>query len=274
MIPPNVNGIPKELQEVPHWVVWRAYPAEPKPIKIPLSPTRGYNASVDNPRTWSEFRTAYAAYRTEDYTGIGFVLDANSPYCVVDIDDAFGPDGYTDRAETAIRILDSYTEISVSGNGIHIFVRATKPTDECRKGGVEVYSKDRYIAMTGIVPDGCLYTIEERQAELETLWKVWFPKQSTVMRIRETFTSTDEQEKLLELAKNNRKFRLLWEGVGVTDHSTADLALCNYLAFITDNNPALMDTLFRQSRLMRPKWDESRGSLTYGERTIRKALQR
>ena len=33
-----------------------------------------------------------------------------------------------------------------------------------------------------------------------------------------------------------------------------------------------MDSLFRQSALMRPKWDEKRGSQTYGEITLRKAL--
>ncbi len=274
MIQPVPNGIPKELQEVPHWIVWLSTPAEPKPRKMPINAKDGQTASVTDPHTWSEFRTVVKMCNRYDYAGIGFVLDTNSPYCVVDIDNAFGPDGFTEQAQTAISILDSYTEISASGNGLHIFVRAEKPTEECRRGGVEVYSKNRFIAMTGIVFDDCLYTIESRQQELKTLWKIWFPVKSTVRRIKETFTSDTEQEKLIELAKRNRKFRELWEGVGFLDHSGADLALCNYLAFITDNNPALMDALFRQSRLMRPKWDESRGSLTYGERTIRKALQR
>ena len=56
------------------------------------------------------------------------------------------------------------------------------------------------------------------------------------------------------------------------DDSRADLALASYLAFWTDNDLTRMDSLFRQSKLMRPKWDEKRGSLTYGEMTLRKAL--
>ncbi|MBK8753790.1 MAG: hypothetical protein IPL99_20025 [Candidatus Competibacteraceae bacterium] len=34
-----------------------------------------------------------------------------------------------------------------------------------------------------------------------------------------------------------------------------------------------MDRLFRQSDLMRPKWDERRGEQTYGERTLAAAIE-
>ena len=34
-----------------------------------------------------------------------------------------------------------------------------------------------------------------------------------------------------------------------------------------------MDRMFRVSDLFRPKWDDQRGSETYGERTISKALE-
>ena len=35
-----------------------------------------------------------------------------------------------------------------------------------------------------------------------------------------------------------------------------DIALCNMLAFWCRNDVGRMDSLFRHSRLMRPKWDE------------------
>jgi putative DNA primase/helicase len=57
------------------------------------------------------------------------------------------------------------------------------------------------------------------------------------------------------------------------DNSVADLALCAMLAFWTQD-PTQMDRLFRQSGLMRPKWDETHGAQTYGERTIVEALAR
>jgi putative DNA primase/helicase len=45
------------------------------------------------------------------------------------------------------------------------------------------------------------------------------------------------------------------------------------LAFWTQDQTQI-DRLFRQSALMRPKWDEQRGELTYGQRTTREALAR
>ena len=56
------------------------------------------------------------------------------------------------------------------------------------------------------------------------------------------------------------------------DHSAADLALCNHLAFFSEKNPQIMDCIFRRSKLMRPKWDEMHGSKTYGQMTIEKAI--
>lgn len=56
------------------------------------------------------------------------------------------------------------------------------------------------------------------------------------------------------------------------DDSSADLALCNDLAFWCHKDPQLMDACFRLTGLIRPKWDERRGTDTYGERTIAKAI--
>ena len=61
-----------------------------------------------------------------------------------------------------------------------------------------------------------------------------------------------------------------WEG-SYPSHSEADLALCCKLAFWTGKDERRMDSLFRVSGLMRPKWDEKHGPLTYGEEAIRKA---
>jgi NrS-1 polymerase HBD domain/AAA domain len=57
--------------------------------------------------------------------------------------------------------------------------------------------------------------------------------------------------------------------------SEADQALCNILAFWLGRDPTAMDNVFRQSALMRPKWDEAHSAdgLTYGQLTIRKATE-
>jgi putative DNA primase/helicase len=58
-----------------------------------------------------------------------------------------------------------------------------------------------------------------------------------------------------------------------TSQSEADLAFCCLLAFWT-RDPMQMDRLFRTTGLMRAKWEEKRGTQTYGERTIVEALAR
>ena len=57
------------------------------------------------------------------------------------------------------------------------------------------------------------------------------------------------------------------------DESSADLALCNHLAFWTGRDAGRMDRMFRQSGLMRGKWDRNaRAGETYGAGTIRVAI--
>jgi hypothetical protein len=77
-------------------------------------------------------------------------------------------------------------------------------------------------------------------------------------------------------AKNGAKFSRLWSGDTSEyggDDSRADLSLCSMLAFWAGNDAGHIDRLFRQSKLFRAKWDERRGEMTYGERTIATALE-
>src|SRR5699024_5069031 len=75
----------------------------------------------------------------------------------------------------------------------------------------------------------------------------------------------------------NEKINALFNGRADTSNyhsgqSSEDMALCNHLAFWTGKNRKQMDELFRQSKLYRPKWDESRGETTYGYYTIDRAI--
>ena len=79
-------------------------------------------------------------------------------------------------------------------------------------------------------------------------------------------------------AKNGKQFSQLWSGdyegyfanrnVSDKSQSEADAALCSMLAYWCNNDKALIDQLFRESGLMRPKWDEKRGTMTYGQRNL------
>ena len=90
----------------------------------------------------------------------------------------------------------------------------------------------------------------------------------------------DSDAALLDRARraaNGTQFSALYSGDMSScggDHSSADLALCNLLAFWTGKDANRIDRLFRQSGLMRPKWDEKHHSdgRTYGQGTIDKAI--
>ena len=85
-------------------------------------------------------------------------------------------------------------------------------------------------------------------------------------------------------AKNTANFKRhfegdysLWEGKGAKhkSHSEADFELVLLLLYWTNNDTAQVDRLFRQSGLMREKWDRPvKASETYGERIISDALSK
>ncbi len=78
-------------------------------------------------------------------------------------------------------------------------------------------------------------------------------------------------------AVNGEKFKKLWQGdhSDYLSHSEADGALCQMLAFWTGKDEVRIDHLFRQSGLMRPKWDEKHYSdgRTYGQGVIQGAIE-
>ncbi|WP_394338943.1 phage NrS-1 polymerase family protein [Haloplanus aerogenes] len=92
------------------------------------------------------------------------------------------------------------------------------------------------------------------------------------------FESRLDDQQVLESAQsasNGEKFTSLWNGTisPYDSHSEADVALCCLLAFWTGGESTQIDRLFRQSGLIRPKWDEVHyaDGATYGERTIERA---
>lgn len=163
---PLYGNVPQEMQGFAHWVMWCTVPATPKPRKIALNPGRGYAASTKKPETWGAFDQAVAFCKNrlgqehrfrlqgENVTGIirgiGFELSEAAPFVGVDLDNCVDSNGMV--APWALDIIDrlqSYTEFSPSGTGIRIFVRAEKAGNRCRKDGVEIYRKERFLTVTG-----------------------------------------------------------------------------------------------------------------------------
>ena len=86
------------------------------------------------------------------FTGAGFVFTEAGGIVGVDIDHCRNEDGtFTEAAQAILGKYPSYTEISPSGAGLHIFYRGVMP-DKGNKNsatGVEMYASARYFTMTG-----------------------------------------------------------------------------------------------------------------------------
>jgi putative DNA primase/helicase len=148
ILPVRVENIPRELKVCPQWVVWKA--VGEKPDKVPYSPRTGRKASSIDLMTWSTFPEALEAYEHSEFAGLGFMFSSGDPYTGIDLDDCVEENGeIAVWALEIARYLDSYTELSATGSGLHIIVRGDVPNR--RKGDVEVYSSKRFFTMTGHV---------------------------------------------------------------------------------------------------------------------------
>lgn|GEM_PF-1592612 len=271
-----LDAVPAELRDLRQWVAWRREMRKGKLTKVPFDPRSSGPASTTDPTTWAILDEALQA---NDFDGVGFVFTADDPYCGVDLDHSRDPETGAIEfwASGIIQRLSSYTEVSPSGTGFHTIVKATIPKG--RHGArIEIYSAGRYFCMTGMHLTGKPQTIEDRQAEIDAILAEEFSaEEPETPRPARPIVTLDDQE-LLEKArraKNRDHFTRLYDQgdwSGYKSQSEADQALCNLFAFWTRDS-AQMDRLFRSSRLIRDKWDSSRGDGTYGDVTIASALR-
>jgi hypothetical protein len=261
-----------ELKAAPQWVFWKFKERDGKRTKPPYDPATGNEAKSNDPTTWGTFTEAWTAKQRYAGAGVGFMFHGD--YVGIDIDGCRDKEtGAIDpEAQSIIDELQSYTEVSPSGTGVHIFVRGSLPATGRRKGNLEMYDGGRYFTMTGHHLEGTPRTIVDRGEALMRLHGRIFPPAPAVTRtVRPAMTASDGA--VLEKAgnaRNGEKFRSLMAGniVGYGSRSDADLALCGLLTYWTNGDVEQMDRLFRQSGLMREKWERD----DYRERTIALAL--
>lgn len=276
----SLKIIPQMLKEKAQWVLWRAeyLPEKDKVNKIPINPKNYRNASSTDAATWTSFDETVQALKPG--CGIGFVLAADDGLIGIDIDGCINDEMIEPWAQAVIKGLNSYSEVSPSGTGIRIFVEADWPPGGNRKGQLEVYSQGRFLTITGNHLEGTPLTIERRQEALNALHERYFPSKQTAEAPPSATSSPIflSDSTLIKIAQNSKQgpdfTRLLageWQNI-YESQSQADQAFCNMLAFWTRKNPGQMDSIFRNSGLYRPKWDEIHGAQTYGEMTIKKAI--
>src|ERR1041384_1924566 len=223
-------------------------PREPggEPTKVPYNACTGAKASANKESTWASFDEAVQAMQSGDYTGIGF--EFAPPYVGIDLDKC--RDAKTGEIEEwAAKIIEdfySYTEVSPSGRGVHIYVKGFLPgkglnrTVEGNK--IEMYDNGRFFTLTGEHVPNTPLLIENRQQQIEMLY-AWVIQQTTGKinnnqppAVAPNLSLSDEEVlNKCRSAKNAEKFNRLWAGDYSAypsedkpegNHSAADLALC------------------------------------------------
>ncbi len=179
---PDFDAIPQALRERPKWVAWRWEWNKKRGewVKAPIDAKTGDYASTTSPSTWASFELARVAYENsrivggpDALDGIGLVLDGDG-LVGIDVDQCLvkRADGHAFvRADLGrmVQALNSYSELSVRGEGVHVLVHGRKTSKKCRREPVEVYEHARYLIVTGAHVDGTPTTVEERQEPLDKL---------------------------------------------------------------------------------------------------------
>lgn len=289
-----MNSIPEPLRASPQWVLWRY--GEPrsdgKRAKPPVD-LRGRMIDPHKPEHWLEFSEAQAALQEEGglFAGLGFVLSADDPFTCIDLDNCLDAQGRaTPEAQALVDRFNSYTEVSPSGRGLHIWVTG-RLARACKRGHIELYDRARYMTMTG-KPYGKATRIRACQRALATLLARLEQGAATdTAKAPETATITTgwqgvqldngpltaADEALIERVRAGRqgpKFDALMRGDTSAyggDSSAADLALASLLAWHTKGDTRQACRIFGVSELAaRDKW-QTRPD--YQQRTLWQGLQ-
>lgn len=270
------TSVPPELKDLPQWVVHDK-------SKIPYDPKTLKKAKAGKPETWGTFENAVSRAKSP-FVGIGFELNGQG---IIGIDIDHCVDMETGEAspfaKEIIDYLDSYTEYSPSGTGIHIFCIGEMPANGRKRSdlGLEMYRSQRYLTVTGD-PYGKVKSLARRYEQTNRLYEKYFYKETASDEKTASIEEVDAwaDDAIIEKAgqaANGEQFKNLWFGkweAAYPSQSEADLALCSLLAYWTGNDREQMDRIFRHSGLMRDKWDEKRGKQTYGQITVETAIKK
>jgi len=269
--------------------------------KVPHDPRTGAKCDPHDPAVWVSYAEAQAL-SVYHGLGLGFVFTASDPYFFIDIDGALGADGTWSTVANQIcqQFAGCAIEISQSRRGLHIFGCGSSPGHRIKPTtatGVDLFTELRFVAIT---LDGWQGDANHpAQGALDVFVAQYYTRspdeQADVAWTegpRQGYTGPADDETLVAKMLGARvsvfegKAGLpdLWYGkeevLGVCypdvgggrsyDHSSADAALCQHLAFWTGADCDRIDRLFRQSALVRGKWTDRSD---YRTRTILHAVR-
>jgi hypothetical protein len=157
------------------WICWTREPKQskndPQFKKPPINPQTGTQFDWTDSSNHLPFQTARSKSQTNPkIDGIAFVFTAHDPIVGIDLDECISNNQLTDHAQQIVNQIDSYTEVSPSGDGIHILLEGDLPESVSNnQAAIEIYDQGRYFTVTGDRLPGTPKQINSRQASLVSL---------------------------------------------------------------------------------------------------------
>ena len=290
-LPPALQGFTAFNQ----WLNYRLEPSTRKPGKMDKHPIGrgGYRVKLTDPSEWMSYEEA--ASRSEN---LAFVFSKSDPFFFLDIDGARQPGGPWSPVAVDLleRLKGCAVEVSTSGTGLHIFGVGHPGDHGCKNipNDLEFYTEQRFVALTGREAVGdCFFS--PAPGILESIRDQFFPFNAHEMAEDwtdspcEGWAGPTDDEELIRRARRRISASAAFEGRAsfadlwdrneevlatafpdkerVFNASSADMALCNHLAFWTGKDCERMARLLRESGLARDKHDRE----DYVQRTVLRA---
>jgi predicted P-loop ATPase len=278
------NPFLKKFQKEKRWVNYRLVKVNGKNAftKVPYT-FEGYKASSTNPKDWTTYENIKKV--SED---VGIVFTPKMDLLGIDIDHCLVDNKieHAEKEKIADLILeaDTYTEVSPSGSGLHLFLSISDvgglELTGNKKAPFEIYTAGRYFTFTGNVygEEREVRTVTKEEA-LKILSIIGYPwkveeedHEKTNLGAPEEFDLTDRTKKMYA-SKSGDAIRRLYDGdisAYGDDQSRADAAFLSHLSFWFNNDPVIMNEYWLRSPLGSRKKTQKRQD--YRERSIKNAI--
>jgi putative DNA primase/helicase len=265
-------SVPQGMKNIPNWVLHHTYVDETGKMhkKIPCNVINGKvcNVSSTNSSQWSSFEEIlknYEAFKNE-VDGMGFVFTEEGGIVGIDLDNVRNPQTgeIIPFAAAIIKLMDSATEISPSGTGVHILIKAAgvklmwnlknmnevSGFDPEKKVKIEMYAKAHFFTVTGNLIHG--KEINERLFEVVEL-QTKYVEEIKIRPIRKSkklksMLELSHKDYLAEGLEKDKTFLSRWNGDREKgDESVDDFYLLIRLRYWCNDDPERMEAAFLSS---------------------------
>ena len=153
-----------QLTQYDQFVNWKIMPKDGKSTKPPVN-NAGYPIDSQDCDNWKSYVVA-----RQTSSNVGFVLTDDDPFLFIDLDHVLKNERLCDWAGELVAALpNTYTEISPSGDGLHLYYMLNDtpdiPTNKrtfADGTALEVYYSKRYFTITGdVYADHPIATVSE-----------------------------------------------------------------------------------------------------------------